>query len=131
MRSEIPQIQVITSIGDADLEDYVAQLLFSQGWSIIFRAFDWDALVDYMKERSNELRTVIVYTSDTIGFVSDSILTFGSGLTSFISLDDVPRTAHEIMQKIRGQLRLPLVHSIVEIKNSGKDSPQILSLIHI
>ncbi len=125
MRSEIPQIQVITGIGDADLEDYVAQLLFTQGWSIIFRAFDWNALVDYMKERSNELRTVIVYTSDTTGFVSDSILTFGSGLTTFISLDDVPRTAHEIMQKIRGQLRLPLVHSIVQIKNSGKDSPQI------
>ena len=42
MRSEIPQIEVITAIADADFEDFVAQLLFSQGWSIIHRAFDAD-----------------------------------------------------------------------------------------
>lgn len=64
MRSEIPQLEVITAIGDAELEDYVAQLLFTQGWSIIYRAFDQDALNQYLNSRSSELRTVIVYTGD-------------------------------------------------------------------
>ena len=115
MRSEIPQIQVITAIGDADLEDYVAQLLFSQGWSIIFRAFDWISLTDFMGSRSTELRTVVVYTTDISGFTSDSLLKFGSPTVSFISLDETPKSAHEIMQKIRTQLRLPMIQSTVSI----------------
>ena len=38
MRSEIPQLEVITAIADAETEDFVSQLLYSQGWSIIYRA---------------------------------------------------------------------------------------------
>ncbi len=125
MRSEIPQIQVITAIGEADLEDYVAQLLFSQGWSIIFRAFDWISLTDFMGSRSIELRTVVVYTTDISGFTSDSLLKFGSPTVSFISLDETPKSAHEIMQKIRTQLRLPMIQSTVSISQVSKNSPEI------
>ena len=125
MRSEIPQIEVITAIGEADLEDYVSQLLFTQGWSIIFRAFDSSALEEFMQKRSTELRTVIVYTTEFPGFTSDLIMRHSTTTTSFICLDGTPSTAHEIMQKVRGQLRLPMVHSSTPVISASHASPKI------
>ncbi len=124
MRSEIPQIEVITAIGDADLEDYVSQLLFTQGWSIIFRAFSATSLQEFMSSRSLELRTVIVYTADLPEFSLKLLDELSSPTLTFISLDGISATAHEIMQKVRGQLRIPLVHTggskIVSQENSPK-----------
>lgn len=60
MQSEIPQLQVVTAIGDAESEDYIAQLLFSQGWNIVYRAFDMAALLGFFEKRSKEMRTVLV-----------------------------------------------------------------------
>jgi len=99
MRSEIPQIEVITAIGEADLEDYVSQLLFTQGWSIIFRAFDGPAVEEFLKTRSPELRTVIVYTSDLPNLDLHKLELLSSSWLSLISLDNTPHTSHEIMQK--------------------------------
>lgn len=127
MRSEIPQIEVITAIGEADLEDYVAQLLFTQGWSIIFRAFDGAALEEFMTARSTQLRTIIVYTTELPAFTSDLILKLSSTVITFVSLDGVPSTAHEIMQKIRSQLRLPMVHQGDAALPKNVSSPIILS----
>ena len=110
MRSEIPQIEVITAIADADFEDFVAQLLFSQGWSIIFRAFDAQTLEEFLVSRRS-LRTVIIYKADLPGFKSDSIMDYENDPFTFISLDGSEQAAHAIMQKIRSQLRLPLVQS--------------------
>ncbi|MEN9325207.1 MAG: hypothetical protein RL414_961 [Actinomycetota bacterium] len=110
MRSEIPQLEVVTAIGDAELEDYVSQLLFTQGWSIIFRAFDSGALTEFLTARTPELRTVVVFTTDLPQFTSKLVMDYSSTAMTFINLDGVSPTAHEIMQKIRGQLRLPLVH---------------------
>jgi len=126
MRSEIPQIEVVTAIGDADLEDYVSQLLFTQGWSIIYRAFDGDALKVYMRDRSLELRTIIVFTSDFPGLTDETLGDLASPTVSSISLDSVPRTAHEIMQKIRSQLRLPMVHSQTPTISLQSASPKVV-----
>lgn len=120
MRSEIPQIEVITAIADADFEDFVAQLLFSQGWSIIYRAFDSQTLEDFLETRRS-LRTVIVYKADLPGFTSDSLMNYENDPFTFISLDGSEQAAHAIMQKVRSQLRLPLVQSAstqVEIPDS-------------
>ena len=125
MRSEIPQIEVITAVGDADLEDYVSQLLFTQGWSIIFRAFDAGALAEFIATRSTELRTVIVYTTELPGFTTDLIMKHSTTTTSFICLDGTPSTAHEIMQKVRGQLRLPMMHTSTPVISTSHASPKI------
>jgi hypothetical protein len=110
MRSEIPQIEVVTAIADADFEDFIAQLLFSQGWSIIYRAFDSQALRDFLATRG-ALRTVIVYKIDLPGFTSDLMMEYEDLPFTFISLDGSEAAAHAVMQKIRSQLRLPLVHA--------------------
>jgi len=68
MRSEIPQLEVITAIHDSESEDFVSQLLFSQGWNIIYRAFDAASLTRFMHSRGSELRTVIIYMTDLPNF---------------------------------------------------------------
>ena len=114
MRSEIPRLEVVTAIADADFEDFVAQLLFSQGWSIIYRAFDAKALEEFLTNR-NSLRTVIVYQCDLPGFTSETLMRHEDQPYTFISLDGSEPAAHAIMQKIRTQLRLPLVQSAVTV----------------
>ena len=110
-RSEIPQLEVVTAIPDAESEDFVAQLLFSQGWSIIYRAFDAQSLSEFMRQRGSELRTVIVYQGDFTGFDAEFLEEFASPTITFIGLDAIPFTSHEIMTAIRGKLRAPMLHS--------------------
>ena len=122
-RSEIPQLEVITAIPDADREDFVAQLLFSQGWSIIYRAFDGEALGRYIEERGTSRRTVIVYQSYFPGFDETTLLRFNSPAITFISLDDIPFTSHEIMVAIRGSLRAPMLQADQLVIRAQEDLP--------
>lgn len=109
MRSEIPQLDVITAIGDAEAEDYVAQLLFTQGWNIIYRAFDMNSLHEFLSSRSGGLRTVLVYRRDLSEFDISIVDSFLSPSLTVISLDDIAMNSHLIMQHIRTHLRLPLI----------------------
>ena len=109
MRSEIPQLDVVTAIGDAEAEDYVAQLLFTQGWNIIYRAFDMNSLQEFLNNRAKELRTVLVYRRDLTDFDISIIDSFASPSLTAISLDDIAMNSHLIMQHIRTHLRLPLI----------------------
>ena len=109
MRSEIPQLEVITAIGDAEAEDYVAQLLFTQGWNIVYRAFDMDSLIEFFNSRPSELRTVLVFRKDLPDFDPELIDKFITPSLTLISLDGVPFSAHQVMMHIRSQLRLPLI----------------------
>ena len=38
---------VITAISDAQFEGFVSGTLFAQGWSVVFRAIDTEALAKY------------------------------------------------------------------------------------
>ena len=73
MRSEIPQLEVVTAISDADCEDFVSQLLFSQGWSIIYRAIDMASLENFLSSRGGSLRTVVIFKRDLPDFNVDSL----------------------------------------------------------
>ena len=109
MQSEIPQLEVVTAIGDADFEDYIAQLLYSQGWNIVYRALEMDALINYLEKRPPELRTIIVYKRDLINFEQARLDTLASSTFTCINLDEVSNTAHDVMLHIRSQIRLPLI----------------------
>lgn len=139
MRSEIPQLQVVTAISDADCEDFVSQLLFSQGWSIIYRAIDMSSLVEFLQERSEALRTVVIFKSDLPDYDSEVLNSLANTRVTHISIDDIETNSHKLMTHIRGQLRLPLIieNSIDSFESgftsgignpenikSGKDKPQ-------
>ena len=110
-RSEIPQLEVITAIPDADSEDFVAQLLFSQGWNIIYRAFDTASLKAFLDHRGVELRTVIVYQNPFPGFDREILQEFHAPTITFICLDQIEFNSHEIMVAIRNMLRSPMLQS--------------------
>lgn len=110
-RSEIPQLEVVTAIPDAESEDFLAQLLFSQGWSIIHRAFDMQSLLNFMEERGGELRTVIVYQSGLLGFSPDLLEQYLLPTITLIPLDGVSFNSHELMEAIRGKLRAPMLRT--------------------
>jgi hypothetical protein len=109
VRSEIPQLEVVTAVGDAEVEDYIAQLLFSQGWNIVYRSFDMESLIEFFASRPIELRTVLVYRRDLPEFNIEKMNSLLSPTLTMISLDEIPITAHQVMSHIRSQLRLPLI----------------------
>lgn len=119
MQSEIPQLEVITAISDADCEDFVSQLLFSQGWSIIYRAIDMPGLVEFLESRGGALRTVVIYKSDLPDFDSDAMQLFSNSKVTHICIDDVETNSHKLMTHVRSQLRLPLIAISANSANSA------------
>ena len=109
MKSEIPQLQVITAISDSDCEDFVSQLLFSQGWSIIYRAIDMAGLMDFLAARKGELRTVVIFKSDLPDFDAAALEIASNSKVKSICIDEIETNSHKLMTFIRGQLRLPLI----------------------
>jgi hypothetical protein len=109
MKSEIPQLQVVTAISDSDCEDFVSQLLFSQGWSIIYRAIDMAGLIEFLEARKGELRTVVIFKSDLPDFNADLLNSVANSKVKNICIDEIETNSHKLMTYIRGQLRLPLI----------------------
>jgi hypothetical protein len=109
MKSEIPQLQVVTAISDSDCEDFVSQLLFSQGWSIIYRAIDMAGLMEFLEARNGDLRTVVIFKSDLPNFSAEMLESTANSKVKNICIDDIEINSHKLMTFIRGQLRLPLM----------------------
>ena len=109
MKSEIPQLQVVTAISDSECEDFVSQLLFSQGWSIIYRAIDMAGLMEFLDARKGELRTVVIFKSDLPNFDEALIESASNSKVKSICIDKIETNSHQLMTYIRGQLRLPLI----------------------
>ena len=123
MKSEIPQLQVVTAISDSDCEDFVSQLLFSQGWSIIYRAIDMAGLMEFLETRNGDLRTVVIFKSDLPNFSNELLESAANSKVKNICIDDIEINSHKLMTFIRGQLRLPLIAN-----SSVSNSNQIESL---
>ena len=119
MKSEIPQLQVVTAISDSECEDFVSQLLFSQGWSIIYRAIDMAGLMEFLDARKGELRTVVIFKSDLPNFDEALLESASNSKVKNICIDKIETNSHQLMTYIRVQLRLPLIAN-AGLANSGK-----------
>ena len=123
MKSEIPKLQVVTAISDSDCEDFVSQLLFSQGWSIIYRAIDMAGLMEFLETRNGDLRTVVIFKSDLPNFSNELLESAANSKVKNICIDDIEINSHKLMTFIRGQLRLPLIaNSLVSNSNQMESS---------
>ena len=102
MLSEIPQLEVVTAIGDAEAEDYVAQLLFSQGWNIHHRALDFEGLISYIQS-SDSKNSQILISTDCEGFTAAGLAQlrgFGCKVTVF-------QTGSEPQSQFSESIKLP------------------------
>ena len=48
---------VITAISASETEGFIAGTLFAQGWSVVFRAIDWQSLEEFVTEKSTDSDT--------------------------------------------------------------------------
>ena len=114
---------VITAIGDAEFEGFVASTLYSQGWSVVQRALSLDSLQDFLSQNSSQ-EFILVYSSDLPGITELAVQSlqrlvprnfgFESSTESRDVLPDLlarPKTAHEIISYLRGNIRAPMLRN--------------------
>ena len=114
---------VITAIGDAEFEGFVSSTLFSQGWSVTFRALNFQALQEYLA-RTQIRKTILIYSPDLPGLTYQSLkllegsttrsFGFSSPLaqgTEFPEILDRPQSALELISHMRGNIRAPMLRA--------------------
>jgi len=135
---------VITAIADSDFEGFVASTLFSQGWSVSFRALDINALVEYVK--SNDCSdTILIFSPDLPGLTQDILnslkpllhrligFTSASGLAeNFFDIAGRPKGPLDLLEAIRGNIRAPMVRApqVPKMKSKRAEIIAFASLGH-
>jgi MinD-like ATPase involved in chromosome partitioning or flagellar assembly len=128
-----PQI-VITAIRDPDSEGFIASTLFSQGWSINFRALDSESLLSFLKDTESS-QWVLLISTDCEGLTPEIILKLRKVLRQVIlfqaSTEDhseyhdaivLPDSSLSLIALMRGTLRSPLIrpHSVTTVVRRAK-----------
>lgn len=132
--AEISLPVIVTAISNSDQESFVAGTLFSQGWSVIHRAVDFDSLQDFVDSKPELASTALLLYSpdlndfDPIVFQNMSlkfrqIIGFASSGLVRISddqLHEIPTTAPQLATFIRGFVRSPLIRKLTPLIQSQK-----------
>jgi Mrp family chromosome partitioning ATPase len=116
---------VITAISSSETESFVASTLFAQGWSVVFRAIDWDSLDQYLTsnpETSNS--ALLLFASDLPGITVEKAAALSlrtrqsigfrsanQNLAGLPNLLEIPATATDLVSLVRGFVRAPLLRS--------------------
>lgn len=116
---EIPD--VITAIGDADFEGFVASSLYSQGWSITLRALDFTALESYL-DKLVDRQAILIYSTDLPGLTPAGIrliqrkilrsFGFSSSAQNDALFEEIlqrPVNELELISHMRGNIRAPML----------------------
>ena len=117
---------VITAISDSQSEGFVAATLFAQGWSVLFRAIDFESLEKYVKNNPELCKSaLLIYGSDlpgitqpqvnqielkmkqVIGFVTSTIPNI-----EFIKLQNLPTDVADLVSLVRGLIRAPMLRTL-------------------
>ncbi|MEY3649868.1 MAG: hypothetical protein RL370_571 [Actinomycetota bacterium] len=116
---------VITAISDAQFEGFVSGTLFAQGWSVVFRAIDTEAIerfcsnnpeqaasslpgitLDVVKHLSTKVRQVVGFSTQTN--------------TEFVDLHPIPATATDLVSIVRGFVRAPMLRQVSTINRANR-----------
>jgi len=116
VNSAVPTI--ITAIADSNFESFVSSNLHSQGWDIVARAVDFNALESFMQQDLELAKSsILIYSPDLVGFSDESLTqirakfrqVIGYGTEkeriNFALLAARPTDATELVTQIRGILR--------------------------
>jgi hypothetical protein len=131
--SELEMPTVITAFASSETESFIAGTLFTQGWSVIFRAIDWDSLERFIKANPESVQgALLLFASDLPGISKSKVdaiapkfrqtIGFSSGHQQdkeFIDLYEVPESVTDLVSLVRGFVRAPLLR--------GANSPQRLA----
>lgn len=124
--AEITLPIIITAISDSEKEGFVAATLFTQGWSVIHRAVDFDSLLDFVRVNPEKAKSaLLLYSPDLNNFDIKAFEVLTSqfrqviGFVTSISesdiydgLHEIPESAAQLTTFIRGYVRSPLIRKL-------------------
>jgi MinD-like ATPase involved in chromosome partitioning or flagellar assembly len=132
--AEIALPVIVTAISNSEQESFVAGTLFTQGWSVIHRAVDFESLRDFVLSNPEKASTaLLLYSPDLNDFDSQTfealcvnfrqIIGFAT-INSQRSVDDglyeIPTSAPQLATFIRGYVRSPLIRKLKPLIQSQK-----------
>ena len=124
--AEIPLPVIITAIANSEFEGFVAGTLYSQGWSIIYRGLDAQAIEDFISTNPDLAQSaLLIYSPDLPGLKPQLLIKLTSSLrqivgfspdiksnNDFPGLLNLPAHANELVSVVRGFVRAPMVRPI-------------------
>lgn len=132
--AEIALPVIVTAISNSEQESFVSGTLFTQGWSVIHRAVDFDSLRDFVTSKPDLASSaILLYSPDlndfdlaafealTLNF--RQIIGFASANSIRISddgLHEIPAGAAQLATFIRGFVRSPLIRKLTPLIQSNK-----------
>jgi len=117
---------VITAISNSEVESFVAGNLFTQGWSVVFRAIDCETL-DHFIENNPEIAksALLIFANDLAGLDQNKVNSFANGVRqligfnvskngadNFLNLHEVPKETTELVSLVRGFVRAPMMRAL-------------------
>jgi Mrp family chromosome partitioning ATPase len=123
---------VITAISDAQFEGFVSGTLFAQGWSVVFRAIDTEALERFCLTNSEQAAdSLLIYSSDLPGISAEVVKNLSGkvkqvvGFSSkhnpdFADLHSNPATATDLVSIVRGFVRAPMLRQPSQINRANR-----------
>lgn len=127
---------VITAIADAQFESFVAGTLFAQGWSVIFRAIDSQALENYCANNPESAASaLLIFSPDLAGISQESMARVvvkvkqivGFSNQSFSNdpygeLHKIPTSITDLVSVIRGFVRAPMLRQSSQVTRHSRKS---------
>ena len=123
---------VITAISDAQFEGFVSGTLFAQGWSVVFRAIDNEALDRFCSNNVEQAASsLLIYSPDLPGITNDvvkhlttkvkQVVGFSSKTnTEYADLHSNPATATDLVSIVRGFVRAPMLRQVSQISRANR-----------
>ena len=109
---------IITAISDSNFEGFVSSNLHSQGWDIVARAVDFEALTRFLLQEPELAKSsILIYAPDLTGFSEETfqetrykfrqVIGYGTEteIINFPSVTKRPTDATDLVSQIRGILR--------------------------
>lgn len=135
--AEITLPVIITAVADSDLEGFISGTLYSQGWSVVYRALDAASLVRHVSQNESTQKDVVLIFSPDLPGISTSIISSlrgkvkqvigfsvdGQNLDEFPGVLPRPDDATALIALVRGFVRTPLLRSQLltrEVKRRAK-----------
>jgi len=124
--SELEMPTVITAIASSETEGFIAGTLFAQGWSVVFRAIDWESLERYIHANQEAAEgALLLFASDLPGISKAKIDLIGVKIrqtigfsigqqqsSDFMELHEVPKSPTDLVSLVRGFVRAPMVRGV-------------------
>ena len=127
---------VITAIADVQFESFVAGTLFAQGWSVVFRAIDYQGLESYCANNAQSAASaLLIFSPDLAGITGESVAQFTGRFKQIVGFSDqsfsgdpfgelhkIPISVTDLVSVIRGFIRSPMMRPVSQISRHERKS---------